>query len=135
MRHFGLAAAALLVLTPSMASAAGHPWQLAKATTVMAAVNSHTNTFVIDAYVTLPMSCYATSVQTHSVTSDLNRAFAVMQQQPSSMCTGPAYSCVASGTFRLPIQHTFNVYTKGKVWHVHLGTHPPTPTQPMCHKG
>jgi hypothetical protein len=134
MRYLGLGAAALVLLSPSVAAAASHPWQLATATSVTAGVNSK-STFVIDAYVTLPMSCYVTRIMTYKITQGLHRSFAVYQQQPAGMCTGPAYKCTVSQTFMLPIQSPFEVYTKGKEWPVHLGMHAPTPMEPMCHKG
>ncbi|MBV8353775.1 MAG: hypothetical protein JO101_00510, partial [Candidatus Eremiobacteraeota bacterium] len=55
MRYLGEGAAALIVLPPATAAAAGHPGQLATATSVTAGVNSR-STFAIDAYVTLPLS-------------------------------------------------------------------------------
>jgi hypothetical protein len=131
MRHLGLAAAVLLVLPPSIATAAPS-WQPATATSVIAGVNSR-STFVIDAYITLPQSCYAARVQTYAVTTGLNRSFIVVQRAGST-CSGGAYSCVAAQTFNLPIQHKFDVHTKGKTWHVTMGEHAPAPTQPLCHK-
>ncbi len=44
------------------------------------------------------------------------------------------YKCTAEASFSLPIQHTFEVHSKGKTWEVHLAMEPPTPTQPMCRK-
>ena len=132
MRYLALTAAALLVVPPTMAPAASQPWQTATATSVIAGISGR-STFVIDAYVTLPQSCYAARVQTYAVTTGLNRSFIVVQRG-GSMCSGPAYSCVAAQTFNLPIQHKFDVHTKGKTWRVTVGAHIPAPTQPMCRK-
>jgi hypothetical protein len=131
MRNLGLAAAVLLVLLPSIASA-DTSWKPATATSVIAGINSR-STFVIDAYVTLPQSCYAARVRTYAVTAGLNRSF-IVEQRGGSMCSGAPYSCVAAQTFSLPIQHKFDVHTKGKTWRVTMGAHAPAPTQPLCHK-
>lgn len=131
MRHLGFAAAALLVLSPTPAASAAS-WQTATAVSVIAGINGH-STFVIDAYVTLPQSCYAARVQTYAVTAGLNRSFIVVQRAGST-CSGAAYSCVAQQTFNLPIQHKFDVHTKGKTWHVTMGASAPAPTQPLCRK-
>lgn len=132
MRYLALSVAALLVVPPTVAPAASSGWQPASATSVIAGISSR-STFVIDAYVTLPQSCYAARVQTYAVTTGLNRSFIVVQRA-GSMCSGPAHSCVAAQTFSLPIQHKFDVHTKGKTWHVTMGEHVPPPTQPMCSK-
>ena len=133
MRYLGVVAAALIVLPPATVAAAGHPWQLATATSVTAGVNSR-STFAIDAYVTLPLSCYATRILTYKITQGLNREFAVYQQQPPALCTGGPYKCTVRQTFALPIQQKFEVFTKGKTWEVHLAMHEPMPVEPMCHK-
>jgi hypothetical protein len=134
MRHLGFAAAALLVLLPTPAVSAAS-WQPATATTVSAGVNSR-STFVIQAYVTLPQSCDAARIVTYAVTTGLNRSFIVVQQAPSSTCKGTTmYKCtVVSPSFSLPIQHKFDVHSKGKTWVVHLAMQAPTPTEPICAK-
>ncbi len=133
MRHLGLAAAALLVLLPSIA-AADPAWQKATATSVSAGVNSK-STFVIQASVTLPQSCDLARIRTYAITSQLNRSFVVEQQAPSSMCKGTTmYKCTVSAAFRLPIEHKFDVFSKGNMWVVRLAMEPPTPTPPLCRK-
>ncbi len=132
MRHFGLAAA-LLVLSPSIAAAAP-AWHKATATSVNAGVNTR-STFVIQAYVTLPQSCYATHIRTYAITSQLNRSFVVEQMGPSPACKGPAnYKCAVSASFMLPIEHKFDVFSKGYMWIVRLAMKPPTPIEPQCRK-
>ncbi|HEY6327287.1 MAG TPA: hypothetical protein VIW73_12325 [Candidatus Cybelea sp.] len=131
MRHLGFIAVALLIL-PSSIAAAAPSWQTATATSVIAGVNSR-STFAIDAYVTLPQSCYTARIRTYAVTTGLNRSF-IVEQRAGSACSGAAYSCVAAQTFALPIQHKFDVHTKGKTWRVTMGEHIPAPTQPLCHK-
>jgi len=131
MRLFVLAAIAVLLLPPTPAASASS-WQTATATTVIAGSNGR-STFVIDAYITLPQSCYAARVRTYAVTAGLNRSF-IVEQHAGSMCGGAPYSCVAAQTFSLPIQHKFDVHTKGKTWRVTMGAHAPAPTQPMCRK-
>jgi hypothetical protein len=131
MRYFALAATALLALTPAIAPAASHPWMPATATSVTAGITTRSS-FAIQAYITLPMSCYASRVRTYGVTADLNRSFIVEQRAPATMCSGPAYKCTVSQTFKLPIQHKFDVHTAGKTWRVTLAAHAPSPMQPMC---
>jgi hypothetical protein len=135
MRHLRFTAAiALLALAPSIAAAASSP-QLATATIVNGGITSK-STFVVQAYVTLPQSCYAARFQQILETPHLHRHFAVLQVAPSSTCTGPQYKCtVVSSNYNLPIQQPFEVATKGKVWEIHLGTHPAQPIEPMCRKG
>jgi hypothetical protein len=136
MRHFRLAAIALLVLPPSIVGAATPSWQPATATSVSAGVNSK-STFVIQAYATLPQQCYAARIRTLAITRQLHRSFIVEQLPPSSPCTGKTnYRCtVVSPSFNLPIPHKFEVDSKGKTWEVELATKPPTPIEPICRKG
>ncbi len=130
MRYLGLAMAALLGLPPTIAPAATS-WQTATATSVTGGVSSK-STFVIDAYLTMPQSCYAARIRTYTVSTGLHRTF-IVEQRGGPMCSGSAYKCTVTQNFMLPIQQPFDVYTKGKVWHVHLTMHPPTPIPPMCH--
>ena len=132
MRHLGLAAVVLLVLPPSMA-AADTSWKPATATTVIAGINSQ-STFVIDAYVTLPQSCYAARVRTYAVTTGLNRSFIVEQTRSGRCAAAPPTDAWQRQTFSLPIQHKFEVHSKGKTWQVTMGEHAPAPTQPLCRK-
>lgn len=134
MRYLALAAAVLLVLPPA-AAAADTSWHKATATSVGAGVNTK-STFLIQAYVTLPQSCDAARIRTYTVTSQLNRSFVVEEQAGSSTCKGTTnYKCTVAGQFRLPIEHKFDVYSKGHMWVVRLAMTPPTPIQPLCRKG
>lgn len=134
MRHLRLPAAmALLALAPTIASAASSP-QLATATSVSGGITSK-STFVVQAYVTLPQSCYTASFQQILETPRLHRHFLVLQGSPTSTCSGPQYKCtVVSSRYNLPVQQPFEVDSKGKVWEIHLGTQPPQPIEPMCRK-
>ncbi|HET6276233.1 MAG TPA: hypothetical protein VFE16_09925 [Candidatus Cybelea sp.] len=135
MRHLRLAAVALLVLPPAIVAAATPSWTTATATSVTAGVTSK-STFQIVAYVTLPQQCDMSRIRTLDITSQLHRSFIVEQMPPSTTCSGkPAYKCtVMSPTFRLPIQHKFEVETKGKTWEVPLSMESPHPMEPMCGK-
>jgi hypothetical protein len=134
MRYLRLAAvvAAFAAVAPSIAAASS---QLATATSVSGGITSK-STFVIQAYVTLPQSCYAARFQQVVETPHLHRHFLVLQVPPSAPCTGPQYKCtVASPNYNLPVQQPFDVYTKGKTWKTHLSMHEPQPIEPMCRKG
>ena len=124
---------ALLALAPSIAAAAGAP-QPATATSVNGGITSN-STFLVQAYVTLPQSCYTARIQQVLETPHLHRHFLVLQVPPSAKCTGPQYKCtVVSPNYNLPVQQPFEVDSKGNVWKIHLGTHPPQPIAPVCRK-
>lgn len=132
MHHLRTAAAFMvIVLSPAIAGAAS--WEPATASTVHAGVGS-SSTFVIAAYVSLPNQCYLARIRTSS--SALRRQFVVEQMAPASACTGKtAYHCtVVSPDFSLPISHTFNVHSLGKMWEVTLASRAPKPLPPMCVK-
>lgn len=133
MRYLCLASViAALAFAPSIAEASS---QLATATSVNGGITSK-STFVVQAYVTLPQSCYAARFQQVVETPHLHRHFIVWQVPPSSPCTGPQYKCtVASPNYNLPVQQPFEVETKGKAWEIHLSMHAPEPIEPMCRKG
>jgi hypothetical protein len=139
MRNFVLAAIALLVIAPA-ATAAATPstsWQKATAQSVTGGVTGK-KTFVLQAYITLPMSCDAARIRTLSMNSQLHRSYIVEQKWSGTLCHSgkPNYNCtIESPTFQLPIQQPIEVDTQGKTWEVHLSMHPPTPIQPMCNKG
>jgi hypothetical protein len=136
MRHFLLAAIALLVLPPSIVAAATPSWQPATATSVGAGVNSK-STFLIQAYLTLPQQCDAARIRSSVVSLHAHRYFLVEQLPSSSPCTQKTiYKCtVVSPSFPLPIPHRFEVESKGKTWEVQLAMKPPTPIEPICRKG
>lgn len=132
MRHFRTAAAlALLVLLPTIASAAS--WQPATAGTVHAGV-VNSSFFIIAAYVTLPNQCYVARIRASN--SVLRRAFNIEEMPGSSTCTAKTeYHCsVVSPNFRLPIAHTFEVHSKDHDWQVTLAATAPKPLEPMCAK-
>jgi hypothetical protein len=135
MRHFRLAAIAMLVLPPSIVAAATPSWQPATATSVSAAATSK-STFAIQAYVTLPQQCDAARIRTLAITTQLHRSFIVEQLPPAAPCTQkPVYKCtVVSPNFKLPIPHKFEVESKGKTWEVQLALEPPQPIEPICRK-
>lgn len=135
MRDLRFAAAiALLTFAPSIAAAASSP-QLATAASVTGGITSK-STFVVQAYITLPQSCYAAHFTQILETPHLHRHFSVMQVPPSSPCTGPQYKCTAvSPNYNLPIQQPFTVNAQGKAWEVHLSMHAPQPIEPLCRKG
>jgi hypothetical protein len=134
MLHLRFAAAmALLAVASSIAAAASSP-QLATATIVNGGITSK-STFVVQAYVTLPQSCYGARIAQVLQTPNFHRHFLVVQIPPSSNCAGPQYKCtVVSPNYNLPIQQPFEVDSKGNVSKVHLGTHPPQAIEPMCRK-
>jgi hypothetical protein len=134
MRHLCLVAAiASLAFLPPIAASAS--WQLATATSAEAGIKSH-STFVVQAYVTLPNSCYSAGIQQVLETPQFHRHFRVVQQAPTTICSGPQYKCtVVSPTYNLPVQQPFEVDSKGQTWKVHLTTQPPTPVPPICRKG
>lgn len=124
----------LFAFAPSIGLAASLP-KLATAISVSGGITSK-STFAIQAYVTLPQSCYAAGVAQILETPTFHRHFLVLQVPPSSMCSGPLYKCtVASANYKLPVQQPVEVDTKGKVWKIHLSSHPPQPIEPMCRKG
>jgi hypothetical protein len=135
MRDLRFAAAmALLAFAPSIAAAASSP-SPATATSVTAGITSK-STFVVQAYITLPQSCYAARFEQILQTPHLHRHFSLLQVPPSSPCTGPQYKCtVVSPNYNLPIQMPFEVNTKDRVFEVHLSTHAPQPIEPLCRKG
>lgn len=137
MRFYALAATcALLALSAPVSAPAAGTWSKATATTVTAGVTSK-STFVIQAYVTLPVQCDSARIRTLAVTSQLHRSFVVEMMPPSGTCAGKTmYQCaVMSPHFNLPIPHKFEVESKGKTWEVTLSMHEPEPMQPTCNKG
>lgn len=135
MHYIRYAAIALLVLTPSIASAATGSWQKATANSVVAGVNSK-STFKVQAQVALPNQCYAAGIVSSPISMHMHRYFTVMEMAPSSPCAQKStYTCtVVSPSFPLPIPQKFEVDSKGKKWEVHLGMEAPTPAEPMCKK-
>jgi hypothetical protein len=137
MRFYALAATcALLALSAPVTASAAASWSPATATMVTSGVTSK-STFVVQAYVTLPTQCDSARIRTLAMTTQLHRSFIVEQMAPSSACSGKTmYKCtVVSPTFNLPMQHKFEVESKGKTWEVELGMHAPQPMEPMCKKG
>ena len=135
MRHLHLAAIALLVLAPSVASAATATWQPATATGVVAGVNTN-KTFVVQAYVSLPTQCDAARIRSSALSMHTTRHFFVEELPASSPCSQKAvYTCTVSESFPLPIPATFDVESKGKQWKVHLSQHEPSAMGPTCKKG
>jgi len=136
MHYIRYAAIALLVLTPSIASAATGSWEKATANSVVAGVNSK-STFKVQAQVALPNQCYMASIISSPISMHMHRYFTVLQMAPSSPCAQKSlYTCtVVSPSFPLPIPETFEADSKGKKWEVHLGMHAPEPVEPMCKKG
>lgn len=136
MHYIRYAAIALLVLTPSIASAAAPSWGKATANSVVAGVNSK-STFVVQAQVALPNQCYMARIVSSPISMHAHRYFTVEQMAPSSACAQKsAYTCtVVSPSFPLPIPEGFEADSKDKKWHVHLGTEPPPAAPPMCKKG
>jgi hypothetical protein len=134
MHYIRYAAIALLVLTPSVASAAS--WQKATANSVVAGVNSK-STFVVQAQVALPNQCYMARIISSPISMHMHRYFTVLQMAPSSTCAQKStYTCTTvSPSFPLPIPAKFEVDSKDKKWETHLGSHAPAPAEPMCKKG
>ncbi|HEX3457634.1 MAG TPA: hypothetical protein VHR97_06720 [Candidatus Baltobacteraceae bacterium] len=136
MHYIRYAAIALLVLTPSIASAATGSWQKATANSVVAGVNSK-STFVVQAQVALPNQCYMARIVSSPISMHMHRYFTVMEMAPSGVCAQKSlYTCtVVSPSFPLPIPTKFEADSKGKKWEVHLGTEAPAAAEPMCKKG
>jgi hypothetical protein len=137
MRYLGLSAlmaSSLFVLPP--VSVAGAPaWEPAAATSVTAGATH--STFIVQASVTLPKSCYAARIRSTPITLHTARSFYVEQLGPASPCTGASsnYTCtVVSPDFPLPIPHTIEVVSKGEKQKVMVATNEPRPTPPLCRK-
>lgn len=130
-----IAAEISLLALPPLIVSAGPSWQPATATMVSAGITSK-STFGIQAYVTLPTQCDTARIRTLSMTTEMHRSFTVEQMGQSSSCSGKTmYKCtVVSPNFRLPMQHKFEVESKGKTWEVELGAQAPQPMEPMCRK-
>ncbi|MBV8498378.1 MAG: hypothetical protein JO003_03895, partial [Candidatus Eremiobacteraeota bacterium] len=109
MRHLCLVAVALLAFATTSAASA-QTWIPVTAAKVNAGVNSK-STFVIQAWVALPLACYATRARVYHATSELNRSFIFEEKEPDSACGGSIVTCTISRTFALPIQHTIQVHT------------------------
>jgi hypothetical protein len=136
MRSFGLPALVALsfVLLPLSATIAAD-WAPATATSVTA--GAHHSTFVVQAAVTLPNSCYTARIRSTPITLHTQRSFAVEQLAPSSACKNTAaYHCtVVSPDFPLPIPHMIEVVSKGQRSKVAVSTEEePPPAQPLCRK-
>ncbi|MBV9334231.1 MAG: hypothetical protein JO146_09500 [Candidatus Eremiobacteraeota bacterium] len=136
MRFYTFATACALLALSAPVTASAASWSPATATMVTSGVTSK-STFVVQAYVTLPTQCDSARIRTLGITSQLHRSFIVEQMPPSGACAGKTmYKCsVVSPTFNLPMQHKFEVESKGKTWEVELGMHAPQPMEPMCKKG
>jgi hypothetical protein len=134
MRYFGLptlTALSLFLLPLSAASAAA--WEPATATSVTA--GAHHSTFIVQASVTLPNSCYAARIRSTPITLHTPRSFFVEQRAPSSQCSGSTYTCtVVSPDFPLPIPHTIEVASKGQRSKVTVATEEPKAAPPLCRK-
>ncbi len=135
MRHLQiLAALSLFAFIPAVTPAATTPtWKLANALSVTASANSN-STFVIHAYVTLPLACYDARVRT-ALTSSGRVYFVEQMAPPPTMTCAPNYKCsVVSASIPLPSPQTIHVTSQGQTWKVHMVTHDQTPVQPVCHK-
>ena len=137
MRHFGRSA--VIALSFSMlplACAAAPAWEPATATNVDAGASP--STFIVQALVTLPQSCYAARIRSTPISLHTPRSFYVEERAPSSPCnSSSAYKCtVVSPGFPLPIPHMIDVVSKGpQTWKVAVKTHEPAATPPICRKG
>jgi len=130
------AIASALVVAPSLTLAASPAWTPATATTITAGAG-HSN-FVIHASVTLPQSCYAARIRSTPISLHSEREFYVEQMGPMSPCTKPTnnYTCtVVSPAFPLPIPQSIEVLSKGQKTKVHVATHEPAATPPVCSNG
>jgi hypothetical protein len=135
MRSFGLSALIALsfVLLPPVSAASAATWEPATATS--ASAGAHHSTFIVQASVTLPQSCYAARIRSTPITLNTPRSFFVEQRAPSSPCTGAIYHCtVVSPNFPLPIPHTIEVISKGQRSKVMVATEEPQATPPLCRK-
>ncbi len=137
MRHLQiLAALSLFAFLPTVAPAAytTPAWKPANALSVTASANSN-STFVIHAYVILPLACYSARVRT--ALGDSGRVYFVeaMAPPPTTTCTPANYKCsVVSASIPLPSPQMIHVSSQGKTWKVHMVTHDETPVAPVCHK-
>ena len=105
MPHLRCAAAmALLAFAPSIATAASSP-QLATATSVNGGITSK-STFMVQAYVTLPQSCYAARIQQVLETPNLHRHFLVLQVPPSSTCATNNYT-TSNSLLSIPVPSAY----------------------------
>jgi hypothetical protein len=137
MRHFALSTtiALLFSILPSISATAAPSWEPATATAVTAGASP--STFIVQASVTLPNSCYAARIRSTPISLHTPRSFYVEQRAPSSTCNNKsAYTCtVVSPGFPLPIPHNIEVTSKGpQRWKVGVNTHEPTATPPLCRK-
>ncbi len=136
MRHFdrSTAIALLFAILPSVAVAAP-AWEPATASSVNAGASP--STFIVQASVTLPQSCYAARIRSTPISLHTARSFYVEQRAPSSACSNKsAYKCtVVSPGFPLPIPHMIEVVSKGpQKWKVAVATEEPVATPPVCRK-
>jgi hypothetical protein len=135
MRSFGLSALIALsfVLLPPVSAASAAAWEPATASGASAGATH--STFIIQASVTLPQSCYAARIRSTPITLHTPRSFFVEQRAPSSPCGGGAYHCtIVSPNFPLPIPHSIEVISKGQRSKVTVATEEPPPTPPLCRK-
>jgi hypothetical protein len=135
MRSFALTAPIALIcaLLPPLSAASAATWEPATATNVSAGATH--STFIVQASVTLPQSCFAARIRSTPITLNTPRSFFVEQRAPSSPCTGSIYHCtVVSPNFPLPIPHTIQVISKGQRSKVTVATEEPQATPPLCRK-
>jgi hypothetical protein len=135
MHHFdrSTAIALLFAILPSVGVAAP-AWEPATATSVNAGASP--STFIVQALVTLPQSCYAARIRSTPISLHTPRSFYVEQLAPSSPCSNSIYKCtVVSPGFPLPVPHMIEVVSKGpQRWKVAVSTHEPAATPPVCRK-
>lgn len=135
MRSLALTALIALsfVLLPPGSAASAADWGPATANSVSAGATH--STFIVQASVTLPQSCFAARIRSTPISLNTPRQFFVEQRAPSSPCTGAIYHCtVVSPNFPLPIPHTIQVVSKGQRSKVMVATEEPQPTPPLCRK-
>jgi hypothetical protein len=134
---FAAAIAVVFVGSASICAQSAPAWEPATATAVSAGA-SH-STFIVQASVTLPQSCYAARIRSTPISLHAPRSFYVEQLAPSSPCKNgaKAYSCtVVSPEFPLPIPHMVDVFSKGhSEWKVAVHTTKPAAMPPLCSKG
>ncbi len=138
MRYSALtiAMASLAIGLSSLSTASAAGWEPATATAVIA--GAHQSTFMVQAWVTLPQSCYAARIRSTPISLHAPRSFYVEEKAPAAPCkTQSAYRCtVLSPAFPLPIPHTIDVLSQGpKRWKVPVRTTEPGPVPPQCAKG
>lgn len=131
-----LAAFSICFLSPGRASTSSPQWEPATAMTVTAGLNSR-STFVIQADVELPQSCYA--AQIHQVRLDPKSApyYLVEQQRVTTQpCTHVILKCsVVSATFGPPSPLQVLVKSKGpKEWNLKVNPTAPKPGRAACPK-